>query len=228
MSYATTNPPRLLIGTLGNATGNLFLYSSTDALATVLGSGYFTNGYSLGMRLNDVLIFVDETLGQTYTLFVSASSLSTDASTVTRSQTALNTSGVVSGTGATLTITAAQSGKKFLFDRAAGIVFTLPAPVVGLKYTFITTVSLTSNAYTINTSGASVFMVGAVLGAIEGAATDECHFANGTTHIGISSNATTTGGLIGGYLEVECISATVWEVKGILSCTATPATPFTT
>lgn len=227
MAYATTNPPRLFSQSVGSSYGAVYYYSSTDALATVLGTDYFSNGHDLGMRVNDVVIFVDETLGQTKNLFVSAST-SGGAATVTGASTDLNTAGVVSGTGATATLTAAQSGKKILFDRAAGIVFTLPAPVVGLKYSFITTVDLTSNAYAVNTSGSSVFLVGAVFGAIEGAATGECHFANGTTHVGISSNKTTTGGLIGGWLEFECISATVWEVKGTLSCTATPATPFTT
>jgi len=70
--------------------------------------------------------------------------------------------------------------------------------------------------------------VGAVNGAIEAAATGEVHFANGTTHVGISSNKTTTGGLIGGWLELECLSTTLWSIRGVLSCTATPATPFTT
>lgn len=227
MAYNTANPPRLLCQSIGADGGNMFLYTDGDALATVLGADYFSNGYALGMRVNDVVVFVDETLGQTYNLFVSASTAD-GASTVTNASTSLNTSGVVSGSGATVTLTAAQSGKRVLFDRAAGIVFTLPAPVVGLKFKFMTTVSLTSGAYAINTNAASVFLVGGVFGAIEGAATGECHFANGTTHIGISSNATTTGGLVGGWLELECISTTKWAISGTLSCTATPATPFTT
>lgn len=227
MAYAITNPPRLICESVGAEGGNMFLYTDGDPLATVLGADYFSDGHDLGIRVNDVIMFVDETLGQTYNLFVSASTAG-GASTVTNSKTNLNTSGVVSGSGATVTLTAAQSGKQILFDRAAGIVFTLPAPVVGLTYKFMTTVDLTSNAYAINTNAASVFLVGAVFGAIEAAATGEEHFANGTTHIGISSNKTTTGGLIGGWLELECITTTKWAIRGTLSCTATPATPFTT
>lgn len=135
---------------------------------------------------------------------------------------------LISDSGATRTLTKAESGANVLFNRAAGIVYTLPPPVPGTKFTFIVTVSLTSNAYTVNTSGATVFIVGSLEGDIEGAATGETHFANGSTHIGISMNATTTGGLIGGIFTLECISSTLWMVTGNTSCTATPATPFTT
>lgn len=131
---------------------------------------------------------------------------------------------------ATQLITPSESGSLFLFDRAAGLTYTLPEAVIGLKYSFVTTVDQTAGAYAVLTSTATAgdFFVGAINGAIEGAATGEVHFANGTTHLGISSNKTTTGGLIGGWLEIECVSASLWYVRGVLSCTATPAPPFTT
>lgn len=135
---------------------------------------------------------------------------------------------LISGSGATKTLTKAESGADVLFDRAAGIAYTLPAPVVGLEFTFIVTVDLTSNAYSFVTDAATTFIVGSLQGAIEGAATDETHFANGTTHVGVSMNKTTTGGLIGGVFTVKCISPTLWRITGNTSCTATPATPFTT
>lgn len=134
----------------------------------------------------------------------------------------------VANSPATHTLTAAQSGSTILFDAAAGQAFTLPAPVVGLKYRFVVTVDLTSNAYSVVTDAATTFIVGSLQGAIEGAATDETHFANGTTHVGVSMNKTTTGGLIGGAFTLECISSTLWLITGNTSCTATPATPFTT
>ena len=131
---------------------------------------------------------------------------------------------------ATRLIQPSESGDLFLMDSAAGQVFTLPTAVIGLKYSFLVTVDLTAAAYSVvsSTAVAGDFMVGALNGAIEGAATGEVHFANGTTHIGMSMNKTTTGGLIGGWMELECISATLWMVTGVQSCTATPATPFTT
>lgn len=135
---------------------------------------------------------------------------------------------LISGQGATKTLTKAESGANVLFDRAAGIAYTLPSPVPGTKFKFIVTTLLTSNAYSVVTSAASVFIVGSLHGVIEGAATDEVHMANGTTHIGVSMNATTTGGLVGGIFEMECISSTLWIIRGTNVCTATPATPFTT
>ena len=137
---------------------------------------------------------------------------------------------VIAGSPAARDILASESGATFLFDTATGQSLTLPVGTVGLKYKFIATVDLTSNAYAVlcNTGTAGDFMVGAVSGGIEGTATDEWHFANGTSHLGFSSNKTTTGGLIGSMLEVECIAANLWKVTGVQSCTATPATPFTT
>ena len=132
----------------------------------------------------------------------------------------------ISGLGATKTLTQAESGSTILFDRAAGIVVTLPASVPGLEFEFVVSVDLTAAAYAFVTDGA--FLLGSLLGGIEGAATDETHFANGTTHVGVSMNKTTTGGLIGGKFKVRCLSATLWTIEGNTSCTATPAPPYTT
>ena len=53
MAYATTNPPAL-IGQTGNGFRRWY-YTHTDAAATVDASGYFTDGYTLGMRDGDVI-----------------------------------------------------------------------------------------------------------------------------------------------------------------------------
>lgn len=59
--YSTSNPPQILVGAFntGIAGPNLWTYSSADAVATVAGAGYFTNGVALGMKLNDLVIVVD-------------------------------------------------------------------------------------------------------------------------------------------------------------------------
>ena len=61
MAYATTNPPRKIIasGIDNSQAGNVWMYTSTDAAATVAGSQYFTNAYDLGMKVNDLVIVVD-------------------------------------------------------------------------------------------------------------------------------------------------------------------------
>ena len=54
---------------------------------------------------------------------------------------------VNSAEGATRTLLASESGMTCLFDRAAGIVYTLPATANnGTYFDFLTTVSITSNA----------------------------------------------------------------------------------
>lgn len=62
MAYSTSNPPRRMVEGIGGG-AKLWFYSSADAAATVDASGYFTNGYDLGMRDGD-LIFVYQTAGK--------------------------------------------------------------------------------------------------------------------------------------------------------------------
>ena len=136
-------------------------------------------------------------------------------------------SNVVSGSGATVTLTAAQSGSTVLFDRAAGIIYTLPAPVVGLWFEFIITVSITSNNAKIITDAGTTLLIGQVYNAVA-AGTGTTFIANGSTHIACTQNGTTTGGLIGTSLLVSCVSATLWEVAGTVLGSGTIATPFAT
>jgi len=139
----------------------------------------------------------------------------------------------ISGSGATVTLTAAQSGSTALFDRAAGIVYTLPAPEAGLFYRFFVSTTITSNAAKIITNAAAVYLLGNVLtntvSATPAAADGPKTFAgNGSTHIAISMSGTTTGGIIGTWIECECISSTLWAVRGVVCASGTIATPFAT
>lgn len=146
---------------------------------------------------------------------------------------ALQKANVVSGSGATATLTAQQSGSTVLFDRAAGIVFTLPVPQIGLRYRFYATVAVTSNAYKIITDTGTTLLIGNVVsntaaatpGANDGPKT---FAANGTSHIAISMDGSTKGGLIGTHIELVCVSSTQWAVNGILLASGTIATPFAT
>lgn len=58
MAYSTSIPPRLMVNAL-EGVGNLWYYSSVDAVTLVRVAGYFTNGYALGMRKGDVVIVLD-------------------------------------------------------------------------------------------------------------------------------------------------------------------------
>lgn len=133
---------------------------------------------------------------------------------------------VISGQAATASLTAAQSGSSVLFDRAAGIIYTLPAPSVGLFYDFIVTTTITSNNAEIDTDAGTTFLLGNVNSQIDAAATDKAFFGNGTSHVKVQMNGTTTGGIKGTQIRVTCVSSTVWNVTGMLAASGVLATPF--
>ena len=133
---------------------------------------------------------------------------------------------VISGQGATATLTAAQSGSVVLFDRAAGIVFTLPAPAVGIYFDFIVTTTITSNNAEVDTDSGSTFLLGNVNSQIDATATDKAFFGNGSSHVKVQMNGTTTGGIKGTQLRFTAVSSTVWNVTGMLAASGALATPF--
>lgn len=56
MAYDTTRPPTLLVPSIGNRP-SLWAYSSTvDGSTVAIGTGYFTDGQALGMKVDDFLI----------------------------------------------------------------------------------------------------------------------------------------------------------------------------
>jgi len=135
---------------------------------------------------------------------------------------------VIDGVGATRTLAPAESGSLCLFDSAAGVVYTLPAPVVGMQFEFLTKTTITSNSAKIVTDAATTFMTGGLATVNSGAATGQFFAANGTTHRSTNGNGTTTGGIIGDLIRCTAISSTVWAVDGVVNNTGTAATPFAT
>lgn len=136
---------------------------------------------------------------------------------------------VIDGVGATRTLAPEESGALCLFDRAAGVVYTLPAPQPGMTFDFTCSVAVTSNAYKVITNAATVFLLGSVMsGNLTVAASGDVFQANGTTHVAISMNGTDTGGLIGGRIRFVAISSTQWAVSGDIVGSGTNADPFTT
>lgn len=130
---------------------------------------------------------------------------------------------------ATRTLTKAESGSLCLLDRAAGVVYTLPAPVVGMYFDFIVTVAVTSNAHKVITNAASVFMVGKVLmGDVTVAQSGDVFTADGTTIVALSADGATKGGLLGECYRLTAISSTQWAIEGVCHGAGTLATPFAT
>lgn len=147
-----------------------------------------------------------------------------------------NVNAPVASGGAARTLTAAGSGSVNLFDAATSITYTLPAtPVAGMNFRFIWTVLETGGQAHAVTAGAGIFLLGAVAmfsgNDVTPSATlgPKMFLGDGTTHIQVTSNGTTTGGGIGSWLEFRALSATQWFVNGVIkSPSGTIATIFST
>lgn len=126
-------------------------------------------------------------------------------------------------------LTAAESGALCLFSQAAATTYTLPTPVEGMEFEFLTTILATGAHKVVTKTVASEFLLGAVNSGDLGAATDIFQ-ANGTSHVALTQFAadTTTGGLVGSTFKVTAISATQWVVRGSIVGTVTVVTPFAT
>ena len=77
MTYATSNPPQLVIGTVGGTGAQLWSYRSTDDAATVNTAGYITNGGALGMRVGDLVQVVDTDASPVVGILMVVNSVST-------------------------------------------------------------------------------------------------------------------------------------------------------
>lgn len=135
------------------------------------------------------------------------------------------TSGAVITAGTTKTLTAQQTGAMVLLDQAGGSTVTLPAPKIGLKFTFIATAT---GAHKVITDAGTTFMLGMVVLAEASAATALGALFNGTTHLAITMNGTTTGGILGTRFTLECVTATQWEISGLVAGSGSLSTPAAT
>jgi hypothetical protein len=130
--------------------------------------------------------------------------------------------------GSTKTLVAADSGALIMLDQADGSVLTLPTPVAGMQFDVAVKVAVTSNSHIIKTGiAASEFIGGGMQQMIAANAVSEGQAANGTDDVTITMNGTTTGGLIGTLLRFIAISATRWEVSGLIMSSGTLTTPVT-
>lgn len=59
MAYVTSNPPRVLVQSIGDLAPAKWQYSSADNAATVAAANYFTNAKDLGMKVNDLVEVLD-------------------------------------------------------------------------------------------------------------------------------------------------------------------------
>ena len=139
---------------------------------------------------------------------------------------------IISGLGATKTLSLKDSNSIILLDRAAGIVITLPTAKPGAVFEFMATVSVTSNAYKIITGAATEFLLGDLVSIDTDTSNAVAEFTgNGTSHIAVNMTAAASnalGGLKGTHLKFTCLSNTLWMVEGTNQAGGTVATPFST
>tara|TARA_R100001377_G_scaffold2450_1_gene1616 strand:+ start:4352 stop:4936 length:585 start_codon:yes stop_codon:yes gene_type:complete len=131
-------------------------------------------------------------------------------------------------TAATKTLTAADTGTAYGFNRAAGIVVTLPTPAAGIVYRFFveTTFTGAGQIKTATTDGTDGFLGTAFLfdtGQI--GETDNFHPAASNDVIDLG--AVEQGWLTGGFITLTGTNATTWWVEAFLMGDGTLATPFT-
>lgn len=134
---------------------------------------------------------------------------------------------VVNATAATLTVTGSSHRDRVVtLNRAAGIAVTLPdATGTGGIYRFVIGTTVTSDSTTIKVPNADNTMTGVAVVAND---TDNSvsGFETASTSDTITFNGTTTGGILGDYVELIDIAADLWHVKVFSSATGTEATPF--
>ena len=131
-------------------------------------------------------------------------------------------------TDATKSVTAADSGTVYGFNKADGIVVTLPTPAAGIKYTFLveTTFSSAGQIKTATTDGTDGFLGTAVV-YDAGVASDNQSFNPAASNDVIDLGSVEQGWLTGGWIKLTGLNTTTWFVEAFLMGDATLATPFT-
>lgn len=136
---------------------------------------------------------------------------------------------VISGQGATRSLTESESGSLCLFDRAAGIVYTLPSAKPGAYFDFVVTTTVTSNAAKVITAAGTELLIGGYTNVDTDTANAVAVYdGNGSTHVAVSMNGTSTGGRQGTKLRFTCLSATRWMVEGIVMGSGSVGSAFAT
>jgi hypothetical protein len=137
------------------------------------------------------------------------------------------TSRIVNCTASTLTVTKLTHDQKIVtINAAAGCAVTLPAATGGGNwFRFFVGTTVTSNSTTIKVANASDTMRGNATVAQDGGDT-VVMFEAGATADTITFNGTTTGGLVGDFVELIDVAANMYYVRVISAATGTEATPF--
>jgi hypothetical protein len=126
-------------------------------------------------------------------------------------------------TASSLTLSSFRHGQGRLLNcqLAAGQAFVLPAST-GKKGRFRLYVGITyTGSTTIHTAGSDIMQGNANVGG-----TTSGNFNTASNTNTITYNGSTTGGVVGTYVELEDVAKGVWSVRGNIVGSGTAATPF--
>ena len=132
-------------------------------------------------------------------------------------------------TAATITLSQEKHGDRtMLFNKVGGITVTLPkATGSGLRYRCRVKALATSTNYIVKVGNTTDIIQGSISISDTDTAGTTTAFSSAADSDTITLNRTTTGSVtIGEFIELEDIASGVYAVHGLLSNTASGATPF--
>ena len=135
--------------------------------------------------------------------------------------------------GAGNTVTAADSGKVIVFNVADATLCKLPAPALGMQFTFVTKITATGDHEIQALTNDHGFLGGVTVASTTAAKADYFPAAANGNDDFITMTGGTTGGVAGSVVRITGVSdasgAGCWLVEGQLGAVgATVATPFAT
>jgi hypothetical protein len=144
-----------------------------------------------------------------------------------------STAGFISGSDSMVSITAdttltsaSHAGRTMNLNVASGATCTLPAAAgTGNVYKFFVQTTVTSNSYKIQVANGDDTMAGVAVVAND-SDNSASIFETAATSDTITLNGTTTGGVLGGQVELQDVASNVYRVLINQSATGTEATPF--
>ena len=144
-----------------------------------------------------------------------------------------STNGFISGSGSLVTVdgdvtltSANHAGRTMLLDVASGATVTLPAATgTGNIYKFFVKTTVTSNDYIIQVASSDDSMAGVAIVANDGGDTASI-FETVAASDTITLDGSTTGGILGGQIELQDVYSGKFSVVIRQAATGTEATPF--
>ena len=130
---------------------------------------------------------------------------------------------------ANVTLTENDSGTFFACNKAASLAITLPALAtidVGTWFRFWVQTPVAGGSLTITAQSGDLLKGGVTNYDTDTSNAITFYSPNGSSHLIVTLNGSTTGGVGNDLLEFTAISATEWHVSGTVFATGTPATPF--